>query len=65
MENLYRKIFFKDGPTNYPFEFTPKEDITAYELALLLPLIMKKNRSIKEIKQKLEMMPVEIKRHIK
>lgn len=63
--NLYRKIFFSRGHTNSPIEFSPEPDITAYELALLLPLLTGKNRSIKEIKDKLDLMPVEIKRHLK
>jgi hypothetical protein len=64
-ENLYRKIFFSDGNTQSPLEFSPKEDITAYELSLLLPLIMRKYRSFKDLKDKLDLMPDNIKRHLK
>jgi hypothetical protein len=63
-ENLYRKIYFPDGNTQQLYEFSPQEDITAYELSLLLPLFNKK-RSLKEVKDKLDLMPDNIWRHIK
>ena len=64
-ENLYRKIYFPDGNTNTSLEFSPQKDIIAYELSLLQPLLIKPRRSIKEIKDKLDLMPVSIMRHIK
>jgi hypothetical protein len=62
-ENLYRKIYFPDGSTNYPMEFSPQEDITTYELTLLLSLLLNPRRSAKFFREKLSMMPENIKRH--
>lgn len=59
----YREIFFSDGVVSR-YEFNPQKDITAYELSLLLPLMINKRSSTEKVGEKLKLMPVEIMRHI-
>lgn len=66
----YREIFFPDSSIKevIKYHFNPQPDITAYELSLLLPLIIDKDeryKSIEELEDRLRKMPPEIMRHIK
>jgi hypothetical protein len=49
--------------TRREFMFTPQQDITAYELAKLLPLILQKHDP-EELERKLQGLPPEIMRHV-
>jgi hypothetical protein len=64
--NLYDKIFFNKHKKPIRYEFHPTEDITAYELSLLLPLIVKRvDRSIEDMTEKYQKFPDNVKKHIK
>ena len=60
----YQEIYYPKTVRSY--NFNPQPDITAYELALLLPLLRTRHvRTMEEMGEKLSKMPPEIMRHIR
>lgn len=57
----YKDIFF---PEIRGYKFNPQPDITAYELALLLPLMQPRYGGVKDVTEKLSKMPPTIMRHV-
>jgi hypothetical protein len=63
-KTLYDKVNFPENKSPQKYEFHPKVDITAYELAILIPLMIN-GRSEKNLEEKIKNLSPRIKRHIK
>ena len=67
IQSKQKQLFLPKQPkTKQRFRFCPKEDITAYELAKFLPIILPRpGRTREELNFEIEALDNNLKRHIK